>query len=278
MVKHHLTHRHPGWRKSIVDPGHRRAAVVPRAAHRVDHEVPRRRVGDPRSSCRCWSCCCCASTASTATEAVDLEHEVPGGGHGARSCAATSCSCSSTASTPPPPAAIQYARTLTPDELRAVHFVLDDARRPRAGRRSGAGSGLQRVPLELVACPDRRLTRAAVECVARELSDGETEVSRAPARAEVQGRLAPRAPRPHGRGDPGAGVAPRPRQRHDASRSTSAPGRKPWRAAAPRRHAARAAAAVPPGRPGRRPRLQRARPPVVEGRDADHRRQLAPAA
>jgi hypothetical protein len=37
--------------------------------------------------------------------------------------------------------------------------------------------GLNRVPLELVACPDRRLTRTAVETVALELTDGETEVS-----------------------------------------------------------------------------------------------------
>jgi amino acid transporter len=72
--------------------------------------------------------------------------------------------------------AIQYARTLTPDELRAVHFVVDDdaaARLAAEWRRLG----LSRVPLELVACPDRRLTRTAVEHVARELSDGETEVS-----------------------------------------------------------------------------------------------------
>jgi amino acid transporter len=72
--------------------------------------------------------------------------------------------------------AIQYARTLTPDELRAVHFVVDDdaaARLAAEWRRLG----LSRVPLELVACPDRRLTRGAVEHVARELSDGETEVS-----------------------------------------------------------------------------------------------------
>ena len=72
--------------------------------------------------------------------------------------------------------AIQYARTLTPDELRAVHFVVDD----EAGARLAAEwrrLGLARVRLELVACPDRRLTRAAVEHVAHELSDGDTEVS-----------------------------------------------------------------------------------------------------
>ena len=72
--------------------------------------------------------------------------------------------------------AIQYARTLTPDELRAVHFVVDD----EAGERLAdewRRLGLSRVRLELVACPDRRLTHAAVELVAHELSDGETEVS-----------------------------------------------------------------------------------------------------
>jgi amino acid transporter len=72
--------------------------------------------------------------------------------------------------------AIQYARTLTPDELRAVHFAVDDG----AAQRLAADwrrLGLARVPLEIVACPDRRLNRAAVETVAHELSDGETEVS-----------------------------------------------------------------------------------------------------
>jgi amino acid transporter len=72
--------------------------------------------------------------------------------------------------------AIQYARTLTPDDLRAVHFVIDDD----AARHLGdewSRLGLQRVPLELVDCPDRRLTRSAVATVAMELADGSTEVS-----------------------------------------------------------------------------------------------------
>ncbi len=72
--------------------------------------------------------------------------------------------------------AIQYARTLTPDELRAVHFALDEDRAADL-REEWARTGLRRVPLEVVDTPDRRLTRAAVECVARELADGETEVS-----------------------------------------------------------------------------------------------------
>jgi len=72
--------------------------------------------------------------------------------------------------------AIQYARTLTPDELRAVHFVIDEDAARHLGDEWGR-LGLNRVPLELVACPDRRLTRTAVETVALELTDGETEVS-----------------------------------------------------------------------------------------------------
>jgi amino acid transporter len=72
--------------------------------------------------------------------------------------------------------AIQYARTLTPDELRAVHFVLDDEA-ARHLAEEWTRLGLHRVQLELVECPDRRLTRTAVETVARELADGETEVS-----------------------------------------------------------------------------------------------------
>jgi amino acid transporter len=72
--------------------------------------------------------------------------------------------------------AIQYARTLTPDELRAVHFVVDDEAADRLAH-DWARLGLARIPLELVACPDRRLTNGAVELVAHELSDGETEVS-----------------------------------------------------------------------------------------------------
>ncbi|HEX6567565.1 MAG TPA: OB-fold nucleic acid binding domain-containing protein, partial [Acidimicrobiales bacterium] len=64
----------------------------------------------------------------------------------------------------------------TPDDLRAVHFAID----PQAAdelRVAWAAAGMTRVALELVACPDRRLTRAAVELVARDLADGDTEVS-----------------------------------------------------------------------------------------------------
>jgi hypothetical protein len=72
--------------------------------------------------------------------------------------------------------AVQYARTLTPDDLRAVHFAID----PQAAaelRSAWAAAGMSRVTLDLVACHDRRIARAAVELVARDLADGDTEVS-----------------------------------------------------------------------------------------------------
>jgi amino acid transporter len=71
--------------------------------------------------------------------------------------------------------AIQYARTLTPDDLRAVHFNIDHARADVLIER-WQRLGLARLPLDVIDCPDRRLTRASLE-LAAELADGETEVS-----------------------------------------------------------------------------------------------------
>jgi len=71
--------------------------------------------------------------------------------------------------------AMQYGRTLAPDELRAVHvaFDLDRAEVLAAEWRR---LGLSRFPLELVDCPDRRVARAVLEVVAEAL-DGQTEVT-----------------------------------------------------------------------------------------------------
>jgi amino acid transporter len=71
--------------------------------------------------------------------------------------------------------AIQYARTLTPDELRAVHFAVDPARGKEL-RQTWIELGLARVALDVIECPDRRLTRAAVE-LAASVADGDTEVT-----------------------------------------------------------------------------------------------------
>jgi hypothetical protein len=72
--------------------------------------------------------------------------------------------------------ALQYARALTPDEMRAVHFAVDIPR-ANALRLEWLQLGLTRIPLEIVACEDRRITRAAVETVAEALADGKTEVT-----------------------------------------------------------------------------------------------------
>lgn len=72
--------------------------------------------------------------------------------------------------------ALQYARTLATGEPRAVHFVLDTAV-ARELEAQWLNLGLTRISLELIECPDRRLTRAAMELVAETASDGETEVT-----------------------------------------------------------------------------------------------------
>ena len=72
--------------------------------------------------------------------------------------------------------AIQYARTLLPDELRAVHIALDPNRADELAE-EWSRLGLSQLPLELVDCPDRRVTRCVAEVVARETAGGDTEVS-----------------------------------------------------------------------------------------------------
>jgi amino acid transporter len=72
--------------------------------------------------------------------------------------------------------AIQYARSLHPSELRAVHFAIDD-HHARDLAASWRQLGLSNITLEIAECPDRRLMRAAVELVARDVADGETEVT-----------------------------------------------------------------------------------------------------
>ncbi|NKS98098.1 DNA-binding protein [Prescottella equi] len=61
--------------------------------------------------------------------------------------------------------ALRYGRSLRPSELRAVHFVLDDAHAAHL-KREWEASDLE-VPLELIECPDRRLGHATLEMIAR---------------------------------------------------------------------------------------------------------------
>jgi hypothetical protein len=72
--------------------------------------------------------------------------------------------------------ALQYARTLHPDELRAVHFSLD-VKESDALEEEWRRLGLTQLPLDVEECEDRRLTRAALELAAEVVADNETELT-----------------------------------------------------------------------------------------------------
>ena len=61
--------------------------------------------------------------------------------------------------------ALEYARSLRPDSLRVVHFVIDAQHADRL-RRAWDSLGLP-LGIELIDCPDRRLPRAALELAER---------------------------------------------------------------------------------------------------------------
>jgi hypothetical protein len=72
--------------------------------------------------------------------------------------------------------ALQYARTLHPDELRAVHFALD-AQKSEELEAEWRRLGLAHLPLDVEACEDRRLTRATLELAAETVADQQTELT-----------------------------------------------------------------------------------------------------
>jgi len=72
--------------------------------------------------------------------------------------------------------ALQLARSFTPSgEVRAVHFVIDTAHAENIAKQ-WRQLGMGELSLELIECPDRRLSRAATEMAASLAADGETEV------------------------------------------------------------------------------------------------------
>ncbi len=174
MTKHHLTHKEKGWRKSLVINGIGAflsvAVVLIVTTQRFSESAWVMVVAMPL-----FVVVLLRLNRQYKVEAEELEHEVPAAAIAPvlrRHVVLVFVDRLDAAAA----RTIQYARTLTPDELRAVHFVIDEDRADVLADQ-WRRLGLQRVPLELVACPDRRLTRAAVEAVARELSGGQTEVS-----------------------------------------------------------------------------------------------------
>ncbi len=72
--------------------------------------------------------------------------------------------------------AVQYARSLAPDQLRLVHFVLDE-RAAGLLEEEWTRVGMAGLSLELVDVPDRRLRRGILEMVAETLSVEGTEAT-----------------------------------------------------------------------------------------------------
>jgi amino acid transporter len=175
MTKHHLTHREPGWQRSVIINA--TAAVVcllvvfifavteftrgawvvvvvmpiliyglmkTNAQYRVEDSV----LDEGVAMQACVAPVLRRHTAIVLVDRIDL---------------ATA-------------RAIQYARNLTPDELYAVHLNVDN-RRAEALMRRWRDLGLSSLPLEVIEVADRRLGRAALEMAARAAGDGQTEVS-----------------------------------------------------------------------------------------------------
>jgi amino acid transporter len=72
-------------------------------------------------------------------------------------------------------AALRYARSLRPTQIRAVHFVIDSVRAEiLRDKWTRADRG---VALDFIDCPDRRLTKAATDLAEREIEDPGTHVT-----------------------------------------------------------------------------------------------------
>jgi amino acid transporter len=70
--------------------------------------------------------------------------------------------------------AVQYARSLNPAELRAVHFDVDPLVTKEL-ESTWAEVGPRSIALEVIECPDRRIERAALELAAEAASPEDTE-------------------------------------------------------------------------------------------------------
>jgi amino acid transporter len=72
-------------------------------------------------------------------------------------------------------AALRYARSLRPTQVRAVHFVIDSVCAEKLREKwTRADRG---VALDFIDCPDRRLTKAATDLAEREIEDPGTHVT-----------------------------------------------------------------------------------------------------
>ncbi len=73
--------------------------------------------------------------------------------------------------------AVRYARSRRSQDLRAVHFVVDNVHAEELRQAWCRQRALDEVPLHLVDCQDRRLARAALELAARASAEPGTDVT-----------------------------------------------------------------------------------------------------
>ena len=109
--------------------------------------------------------------------------------------------------------ALQYARTLHPDDLRAIHFALDPIVSEQL-EEEWRRLGLSDFPLDIQECEDRRLTRAALELAAETVADRKTELTILLPRRIFASGWQPGTARQHGRAHRHRRRPPRARQRH----------------------------------------------------------------
>jgi amino acid transporter len=72
--------------------------------------------------------------------------------------------------------AVRYARSLRPNDVRAVHLVVDVEQARRVEDAWADQPGLD-IGLDLIECRDRRISRGALELAARITADGSTQVT-----------------------------------------------------------------------------------------------------
>jgi amino acid transporter len=174
MAKHHITHKEPGWRTGLFING--TGAVLSLLVDII--------IGITKFTRGAWIVVVLVPVMVTLlvrlnrqyeAEAEELEHDAPRAAEASprrRHVVLVFVDRLDAAAA----RAIQYAKTLTPDELRAVHFDLDPVRTEdltTAWRRLGLG----RLTLDVIDCPDRRLTRGAAQIAARYLAENDTEVT-----------------------------------------------------------------------------------------------------
>ena len=199
MVKYHLTHREPQWQRRAVING--TAGVL---SFIVDIIIAVTKfnaggLGRPHPAASR------GAAAPAAAPPVRGRGQATGTGRRAwparsRCCAAMWCSSSSTAWTWP-----RRAPSSTPAPSRPTSCGRCTSSstpwRPGISKPTGAVSGLGRLPLDIIECPDRRLARAALELAAQTTADGTTELTILLPAARLRGGVAASAARPQRRPD-----------------------------------------------------------------------------